>query len=159
MTFEFGDDNKETRIAAGEDLQCPDLAPAYGVATDRLPQAAALRRIQGLKTDDPEQLKEWILRVVQALETTGRRGEQDDLRFQLKRLAQLPTEIVVYVVTQSLQVFDHEYKSLSKPIGHVKNGGSGTFIEFPLAPPRSQVCVRIPQVSCEFSIVRTGFER
>ena len=106
----------------------------------------------------PEQLEERILRVVQPLETTGRGGEQDDLRFRLERLAQMPSEVFVHIGAQPLQVFDHDDQPLSKPVGNLKDGGSGTFIEFPLAPPRSQVCVRIPQVSCEFSILRTGFE-
>ena len=83
MLCEPCDDDQETGVAAGQDLQRPDLPPTYRVAADRLPQASAVFGIQRIQADDSEQLEEGFTCIIQPLETAGGGSEQDDLGFRL----------------------------------------------------------------------------
>ena len=119
-----GNDDQEAGVAAGQDLQGPDLAPTHLVAADHLPQATALVGTQPLQINDAEQLEERFLHVVQSLEVTGGGSQQHDLGFHLQHLAKLPAEIIFYVVAQCLQVLDHEHELLAQPVRRIQDGGA-----------------------------------
>ena len=123
---ELGHDDQKARVAAGEYLQRSDLALDHVVAADHLPQTPALAGIQRLKAESAEQFEERLLRIVQRLEPTGGGGEKHDLRFRLQHCPQLPSEVVIHVPAEVLQILDHEDELAPQPVRRVKHRGSGT---------------------------------
>ena len=152
MLREPCDDDQESRVAAGQDLERPDLPSAHRVAADRQPQTSALFGIQRFQLDDSEQLEEWLPRVVQPLEATGGGSEQDDLGLRLQRLAELPSEIFIHVSAQGLQVLDHQDNLPSQPIGRIQGSRASVIFQLLPAPPGRQIGVRIPELLRSFRI-------
>ena len=142
---ELRHDDQKARVAAGKYLQRSDLALDHLVAADHIPQAPALAGIQRLKAEGAEQLEERLRRIVQRLEPTGGGGEKHDLRFRLQHRPQLPSEVVIHVPAEVLQVLDHEHDLAPQPVRRVQHRGAGAQIEILASPPSSQVFVRRAQ--------------
>ena len=143
---EPGENRQQTGAASGKYLQRPDFPPVHVAAGGHFPQPPAAFRVQRLQIDDAEQLEKRLPRIVQPLETTGSRGQQHDAGLRLKLFAQLPTEIVVRVGAQRLQVLDHEHKLLSQPVRRFQDGCAGALFEQKIpARPRGQSAVRLAQ--------------
>ena len=115
-----------------------DFALAHGIAAHHLPKTPALAGVQRLQTDDPEQLEEWFLCVVQPFEAAGGSGEQNDLGFCLQRPTKFPAEVVVHVFAQRVKVLDHQDESLAQTVRGVKDGGAGTLFKMISAPISDQ---------------------
>ena len=142
VACEFSDDNQQAWAAARQDPEWLDLAPFAGVATDHVPETSAFVGIQRFQIDDAEQLEKRLRHVVQPFETTGRGSDQHDLRFRLQRLAKPPSEVVVDVFAQGLQVLDHEDKRLVEPIRCLHDGGMRTLLDVRVVPPTAQIGMR-----------------
>ena len=95
-----GDNNQEAGAPAGQDLKRPHLAFAHCVAANYLPQVSAFFRGQRFQPNDTEQLEEWLLRIVQPLETTDGSSEQHNLGFRLQDPTKLPAKVVVHVLAE-----------------------------------------------------------
>ena len=159
MPCEGRDDDQQAGAATGQNPKGRDRAIRLLVAADHVPEAPAGIRIQRLQLDDPEQLEERPLRIVQSLEPTGRGGQQHDSRLRLQRLAKPPAEIIADVAAQGLQVLDHEDDPPVQPIGRLEKGGARTLLDVRVPPPGGQVGVGREELPGELRIagrVRAG---
>ena len=155
---EVGHDDQQAGVAAGQDLERPDLAAAV-FAADHLPHAPTLLGVQRFQADGAEQLEERLVGVVQPREPAGGRSEQHDPWFRLQRLAQLPAEIVIHVPTERLQILDHEDELFVQPVRGVQYCGPGAVFQVFPGPTAGQVGLRGGQFPRQVGVGLGGFPR
>ena len=146
------DDDEQAGAAAGQNPQGLDLATRLLLTADHVPEAPAGVRAQRFELDDPEQLEERPLRIVQSLEPTGRGGQQHDSRLRLQRLAKLPAEVIADIAAERLQVLDHEDDPSVQPVRRLQKGSARTLLDVRVAPPSGQIGVRREEVPGEIRI-------
>ena len=141
MPCKRGDDDQQTGTAAGQNLEGLDVASRLLVAADHAPETPAVIRTQRFQFKDPEQLEEWLVRIIQSLEPTGRGGQQHESRLHLQHFAKLPAEIIVDIPVQGLQVLDHENDLPVQPIHRLQKGCASTPLDVRVTPPSGQIGV------------------